>query len=632
MAFTATVARLPSGATVQRVFLRDRVAGVTFDVSGAPGGPPDDPAITHVVLGTSDADLAVGLGGVGLTTDGRFLYFAPIPEPGTPPGACYLFDVTTASSFALPAGIGGSGYQCPSMSLNGRFFAARDDTGKLVRLHDRATQQTVSVVLPGLASQDIVLSVYASPTGRYIVADVAQLDSTCGPIFCFRYAMILDRSTGQTARGPAHPGTSNLAGMARLQLLEQLWTEFELPRYHSRFTASLTGCELIDRQTRQVVPLPRLRELGTQFSFDCGRAVNGGQQILFESLLHLAPGEVHAQTPDMHVYTRSSGLVTRLSTGIDGNTFPLRVSTISQNGRYLLGATTSAWMINATGVTDVVVLDLGVLASSSGGGLSAPSNLQSTVVGTFVQLAWNAPSQGVASSYAIEAGSGPGASNLAVVETRNALTSFSASVLPGTFYVRVRAQSGGVLGPASNEVVVVVPGGCAAPAAPGNLTGTVAGSLVQLAWQAGGGRHHLCPRGRFRARLEQRRRLGSRWARDGVRRIGTSGHVLRPSARAQRLRHQWAVERDRRSRRRVPAAGRGPDADGDGGRAHGVALVVPRRRRDRLSARGRRVAGRLERGGCRSGRRDHVGNRRASRLVLRARAGDKRLRCWPGFE
>ena len=76
---------------------------------------------------------------------------------------------------------------------------------------------------------------------------------------------------------------------------------------------------------------------------------------------------------------------------------------------------------------------------------------------------------------------------MAVVETGNALTSFSASVLPGTFFVRVRAQSGGVLGPASNEVMVVVPGGCAAPAAPGNLTGTVSGSLVQLAWQAAAG-------------------------------------------------------------------------------------------------------------------------------------------------
>ena len=374
VAFTATVARLPSGATVQRVFLRDRVAGITFDVSGAPGGPPDDPAISHVVLGVSDADLAAVLGGTGLTTDGRFLYFAPIPEPGTPPGACYLFDVTTASSFALPAGIGGSGYQCPSMSLNGRFFAARDDTGKLVRLHDRATQQTVSVVLPGLASQDIVLSVYASRTGRYIVATVAQVDLSCSPIFCFRYAMILDRSTGQTARGPAHPGQSvhlvAEGAAATVGAAVDGVRTAAIPLAIHGVAHRVRADRSADRSGGAAAAAARA---GEQFSFDCGWAVNGGKQIVFQSLLHLAPGDVYAGTPDMHVYTRSSGLVTRVSTGIDGNTFPIRVSTISQNGRYLLGLTTSAWTINAdSGVTDVVVLDLGVLASSSGGGRAPP--------------------------------------------------------------------------------------------------------------------------------------------------------------------------------------------------------------------------------------------------------------------
>jgi hypothetical protein len=115
----------------------------------------------------------------------------------------------------------------------------------------------------------------------------------------------------------------------------------------------------------------------------------------------------------------------------------------------------------------------------------APTALSSAVAGLGVTLNWAAPSQGPATAYQVEAGSAPGLANLAVIQTGG--TSFGASAPAGTYYVRVRARNAGGLGPASNEVVVVLGGGgggCVVPSAPGTLSFSVAGSLVNLGWSA----------------------------------------------------------------------------------------------------------------------------------------------------
>lgn len=89
---------------------------------------------------------------------------------------------------------------------------------------------------------------------------------------------------------------------------------------------------------------------------------------------------------------------------------------------------------------------------------NTPSNLAASVSGSTVTLTWTAPSSGdAASSYVVEAGSTPGASNLAAVATGNTLRSFSANnVANGTYYVRVRAANGANLSSPSNEVVVTI--------------------------------------------------------------------------------------------------------------------------------------------------------------------------------
>jgi predicted phage tail protein len=118
---------------------------------------------------------------------------------------------------------------------------------------------------------------------------------------------------------------------------------------------------------------------------------------------------------------------------------------------------------------------------------TAPANLLAAVTGTTVQLTWRPPALGTPTAYVIEAGSSPGASNLAALDTGSTATMFTTAAPIGMYYVRVRARVGSAVGGASNEVVVNVTGACVAPSTPGGLTHTVNGSAVQLSWQAAAG-------------------------------------------------------------------------------------------------------------------------------------------------
>jgi len=89
----------------------------------------------------------------------------------------------------------------------------------------------------------------------------------------------------------------------------------------------------------------------------------------------------------------------------------------------------------------------------------APVALQSTVVGSTVTLSWQAPPLGaVATTHLVRAGSAPGLSNLAQVDTGStATTAVFQGVPAGTYYVRVHGVNRLGAGRASNEVRVVVP-------------------------------------------------------------------------------------------------------------------------------------------------------------------------------
>jgi hypothetical protein len=88
-----------------------------------------------------------------------------------------------------------------------------------------------------------------------------------------------------------------------------------------------------------------------------------------------------------------------------------------------------------------------------------PSGLQASVSqDRRVSLTWTPPaSGGVPTGYLVQAGSAPGLSNLAVISTGSTAPAFAAVAPPGVYHVRVRALNGAGPGPASNEIVVVVP-------------------------------------------------------------------------------------------------------------------------------------------------------------------------------
>ena len=168
----------------------------------------------------------------------------------------------------------------------------------------------------------------------------------------------------------------------------------------------------------------------------------------------------------------------------------------------LAGTTTTTW-------TCLTALSAGIFSSASECGTTTGSvrplgrvaafatpgpsgNLAGSVSGSTVTLTWLAPtSPDPATSYVVEAGSSPGATNLASFDTGSAATTLTVTAMPpGTHYVRVRAKNTSGTSAPSNEIVLTVAGTApcsAAPGAPGGLVATTTGSSLMLTWNAPGG-------------------------------------------------------------------------------------------------------------------------------------------------
>lgn len=92
-----------------------------------------------------------------------------------------------------------------------------------------------------------------------------------------------------------------------------------------------------------------------------------------------------------------------------------------------------------------------------------PTNFNFTVSGTTVILTWSAPADNTPTEYQIEAGTGPGLSNIIVFRTgNNALGLVVSNVPTGTYYARIRGVSAAnVATEVSNEIIVIVnPAAC----------------------------------------------------------------------------------------------------------------------------------------------------------------------------
>lgn len=111
---------------------------------------------------------------------------------------------------------------------------------------------------------------------------------------------------------------------------------------------------------------------------------------------------------------------------------------------------------NAAGVS-AATSEVMVVAGNAPAPPGAPNFSGHSVSAGTVTLNWVAPAQGAPTSYIIEAGSAPGLSNLATVNTgTTAVTASFSGVPPGTYYVRVRAVNAQGASVVSNERTIVV--------------------------------------------------------------------------------------------------------------------------------------------------------------------------------
>ena len=123
----------------------------------------------------------------------------------------------------------------------------------------------------------------------------------------------------------------------------------------------------------------------------------------------------------------------------------------------------------------------------------APQGFNSSVAGLLVTLQWSAPSSGgPPSTYIIEAGSASGLANLVTLPTGNTATQLSVSAPPGRYFVRVRSQNACGTSGVSNEQVLDVGSGPAAPGcsyalSPSSVNVPLAGGPVQVNVAATGG-------------------------------------------------------------------------------------------------------------------------------------------------
>lgn len=108
----------------------------------------------------------------------------------------------------------------------------------------------------------------------------------------------------------------------------------------------------------------------------------------------------------------------------------------------------------------------------------APTGYAAQVANLNVSLSWNASPR--ATSYVLEAGSGPGLANLFNANV-GAATALAAAAPPGTYHTRVRAVNAcGTSGP-SNEVTLTL--GCSAPpVSASGMTFSKSGAILTVGW------------------------------------------------------------------------------------------------------------------------------------------------------
>lgn len=138
------------------------------------------------------------------------------------------------------------------------------------------------------------------------------------------------------------------------------------------------------------------------------------------------------------------------STALDASAVPPGTYYVRVRARNALGVSA------ASNEVQVIV---GVVIAPPAGCPGAPRSLAGTAAAGVVNLTWLPPLSGTAQSYILEAGSAPGAANLAAFDNGPATTFARAGVPAGVYYLRIRAVAAGCApSAASNELALTMPG------------------------------------------------------------------------------------------------------------------------------------------------------------------------------
>ena len=495
------------------IFVRDRQSGVTTLESVA------------AISGSADEESSA----VAINADGRYVVFQSVANdlvPNDTNGSHDIFlrdrdsGTTTRVSESSLGAQGNAGSLLPSISADGRYIAFQSTATNLVVgdtnaasdvfVHDRVTGATsrVSVSTNGTQGNNgsYVAAISADGMTVAFCSDASNLVS--GDTNALRDVFVKDRASGTTSRVSVTTGGAQGNAVPSYPAIS---ANGRVIAFDSDATNLVTG----DTNLRRDV-FVRDRDTGTTTRVSVaanGTQGNGdsyypsisgdGRIVTFNSeSSNLVTGDTNG-VDDVFVHNRDAGATTRVSVatnGTQGNGYSNYQSAISADG-YAVGFASIANNL-VTGDTNGA-FDLFLNWTPVPTPPGAPGWLTGSVNGSTISLSWQAPSgpESEAPSplnpptgYIIEAGNGPGLSNLATFNTGNTLTSYSANgVSTDEYYIRVRATNAvGTSGP-SNEVRLIV--GNVPPGAPSGLSVGVSGSTVSLAWTApttGGVAHLVC--------------------------------------------------------------------------------------------------------------------------------------------
>lgn len=236
------------------------------------------------------------------------------------------------------------------------------------------------------------------------------------------------------------------------------------------FPPLTTGVGWLDRDDGHLLgdlalDFASLRARGAGDTIVVGGVTRVGAQAARLRAIHAATGDVLPWSPDIAPSTMGSGVfsgITALEVGPD--------------------------LVAAGGLFEVIggrqVANLAVFRATATPP-AAPRAITAAIANATVTLAWSPGAPGPATNV-IEAGTSNGASDVGLFPVGTA-TTVSGTLGPGRYFVRVRAATtNGTSGP-SSEVVLDVPALAAPPDAPAALSGSVAGGVVTLRWQAAAG-------------------------------------------------------------------------------------------------------------------------------------------------